>query len=525
MTETAPTTDNLRTAARRLLAGGEWITLAAAVEALEAKVDPDKAAKCYDRLERAGKAALTDPSERQSFGVRRLVMEAMNHLASGGQAEATGTGDERKWRLIPKERAVFSRPKPKRDFLPLEKLTFEADLQNRSGDIHDEKTVKKYQGVLEDGGELPEIECVFDEKKYWVFDGFQRGEAYTREGKGSVPVLVYLGTYEDAEFYALSSNARHGLTRSDADVRKALNKLLDTPHLLKRVTDSVAKHNDLSRAIGAAAGVSKGLVYKVLRERGVKVEGAKLVHLPLPSPASRTETTVTTTTVETPAAKTEPKGWLDTPVEELDLSSAVLHKLEKAGVTTLGELADDLKAGETYGLANGVLLKLKAVVDPNDESDEPEAAPKRYDDHPPLPPEPPPVLTAYQIAQQACDRGPEFLAVARLGRQFMTAASHLIRSPAGEHIRRVCDGKLVVETQVKKHGGNGTRVESIWVNESMVKFIHALVALRPGPPCAGCAGKGNRCCHGVGFAVADKSYRVNSGTAKDLFDELPEGEA
>lgn len=64
------------------------------------------------------------------------------------------------------------------------------------------------------------------EDQYWLADGFHRVEAALRAGWPTIRARVNSGTRRDAILYATGANAQHGLRRSRADVRRAIETLL-----------------------------------------------------------------------------------------------------------------------------------------------------------------------------------------------------------------------------------------------------------------------------------------------------------
>jgi hypothetical protein len=81
-------------------------------------------------------------------------------------------------------------------------------------------TVQDYLAAMKDSVEFPPIEAVFDGEYYWVTDGFHRLAAYSRLGRPFMEVSFISGTLDDARLLALSSNATHGLQRSQMTKRR-----------------------------------------------------------------------------------------------------------------------------------------------------------------------------------------------------------------------------------------------------------------------------------------------------------------
>ena len=87
-----------------------------------------------------------------------------------------------------------------------------------------EATVAEY---IESLDALPPVVVFFDGSEHWLADGFHRLHAYRQAGKASIPADVREGTCREAILHSLGANASHGLRRSNADKRKAVQTVLD----------------------------------------------------------------------------------------------------------------------------------------------------------------------------------------------------------------------------------------------------------------------------------------------------------
>jgi len=123
--------------------------------------------------------------------------------------------------------------------LPLDQIRMDGGTQARAG--LDNQTLAEYaeswyvlssrqNGFLE----MPLIIVYHDGKDYWLADGFHRVVAYRQfldSGKASasphaIRAEVRMGTKRDAVLYACGANATHGLKRTQADKRRAIETLL-----------------------------------------------------------------------------------------------------------------------------------------------------------------------------------------------------------------------------------------------------------------------------------------------------------
>lgn len=90
-----------------------------------------------------------------------------------------------------------------------------------------EDVVAEYAQIVRDGGDFPPVVVYFDGSKYWLADGFHRYHAYRAALAEEIPADVRAGTKREAIFHSVSANVAHGLRRTNADKRKAVETLLN----------------------------------------------------------------------------------------------------------------------------------------------------------------------------------------------------------------------------------------------------------------------------------------------------------
>ena len=90
----------------------------------------------------------------------------------------------------------------------------------------DGATVAAYSASMDDGVAFPSIVVFHDGSEYWLADGFHRLAAIMGRGVQSAACSVSSGTREDAILYAAGANKIHGLRRTNADKRRAVEMLL-----------------------------------------------------------------------------------------------------------------------------------------------------------------------------------------------------------------------------------------------------------------------------------------------------------
>jgi hypothetical protein len=118
------------------------------------------------------------------------------------------------------------------------------------------ETVNDYSNDLLDGAIFPPIIVFYDGSDYWLADGFHRVEAGRKIGRETIVAEIREGSSRDAVLHGVGSNAVHGLRRTQADKRRAVERLL---------TDSEwARWSD--RKIGEVAKVDHKTVGTIRRE-------------------------------------------------------------------------------------------------------------------------------------------------------------------------------------------------------------------------------------------------------------------
>jgi HAMP domain-containing protein/uncharacterized ParB-like nuclease family protein len=105
----------------------------------------------------------------------------------------------------------------------------------------DTKTVDEYADALQSGATLPPVTVFFDGTNYWLADGFHRLAAHRRLNRREIEVEQRDGTQRDAILHSVGANASHGLRRSNADKRRAVEMLLSDPEWSQWSDNAIAK--------------------------------------------------------------------------------------------------------------------------------------------------------------------------------------------------------------------------------------------------------------------------------------------
>src|SRR5689334_7405553 len=103
-------------------------------------------------------------------------------------------------------------------------IRIDGGTQARSG--IDDEVVANYAEALSNNAVYPLVVVFHDGRDYWLGDGFHRFHAHKHAGRDSILVEVHDGSQREALLYACGANAEHGLQRTIADKRKAVEMVL-----------------------------------------------------------------------------------------------------------------------------------------------------------------------------------------------------------------------------------------------------------------------------------------------------------
>jgi len=109
-----------------------------------------------------------------------------------------------------------------------------------------EPKVSEYADLIESGVVFPAVRVFFDGVDYWLADGFHRYHAHKQAGQAAINADVEKGTARAALLYAISANAEHGLPRTNADKRKAVQMMLDDFEWQDWSNAEIARHCKVS---------------------------------------------------------------------------------------------------------------------------------------------------------------------------------------------------------------------------------------------------------------------------------------
>lgn len=111
------------------------------------------------------------------------------------------------------------------ELLPLAAIRVDGGTQSRMA--INQATVDEYTEAMQDGGAIfPALVVYYDGRDYWLADGFHRAAAAMQAGLLAFAADVRQGTVRDAVLHSVGANATHGLRRTNADKRRAVERLL-----------------------------------------------------------------------------------------------------------------------------------------------------------------------------------------------------------------------------------------------------------------------------------------------------------
>lgn len=117
--------------------------------------------------------------------------------------------------------------------IPITAIDFDSATQLRA-EINSEK-VNEYAERMADGDKFPPVDLFEIGDRYLIGDGWHRILAYQKNETLTVEAEIHSGGRTEAIRFALGANAKHGMARTNADKRKAVEVALrEFPNLSNR---------------------------------------------------------------------------------------------------------------------------------------------------------------------------------------------------------------------------------------------------------------------------------------------------
>lgn len=108
--------------------------------------------------------------------------------------------------------------------LNIDRISTDEGTQTRQ--VLDQTTCAEYAQAMLDWKEFPPIDVFSDGTDYWLADGFHRVQGAKDAGLTEIKANIHEGTKRDAILFAVGANDAHGLRRTNADKRTAVELLL-----------------------------------------------------------------------------------------------------------------------------------------------------------------------------------------------------------------------------------------------------------------------------------------------------------
>ncbi len=119
-----------------------------------------------------------------------------------------------------------------------------SDIQDSGAQMREEMkpdVVREYADEMAAGASFPPVEVYHDGSIYWLADGFHRVAAARKLERQTIEAEVREGTARDAIIHGIGANASHGLRRTQADKRRAVERLIRDEEWSKWSNRKIAK--------------------------------------------------------------------------------------------------------------------------------------------------------------------------------------------------------------------------------------------------------------------------------------------
>lgn len=186
--------------------------------------------------------------------------------------------------------------------LPLSALTLDSEIQQRAAMSAD--LIGEYAESIATWIDSAPITVYTDGQTRWVADGFHRVEAAKTAHLEAIPAHQRQGTRRDALLFAVGANRAHGLRRTNADKRRAVETLLNDPEWSQWSDRMIADKASVSPStVGAIRAQLSNLDSST--EESTKRLGADGKERTVPAPDPEKEAM----RAELEKAKREAEGW------------------------------------------------------------------------------------------------------------------------------------------------------------------------------------------------------------------------
>lgn len=226
--------------------------------------------------------------------------------------------------------------------IAIEHLQADDSIQQRVQHIN-EATVDAYVEAATDGWPFPPIIVYRDvHGKYWLADGFHRVKTALALGHDQIPAHLEAGERADALLYAAGANATHGLPRTNADKRKAVETVLDLPTCMQWTDREIARQCKVSHPFVAKVRESFDTIETPLKAKSTGNVSSQTASSP---PKQSVRKTANGRTINTTNITKANKARAKTPAKE---AQQAIHRF---GGSCTDLRAVDLKQTEVFKVA------------------------------------------------------------------------------------------------------------------------------------------------------------------------------
>jgi hypothetical protein len=170
------------------------------------------------------------------------------------------------------EETSMSAKKPKFEFLPIDSLVLDPDIQPRveieGGVVDDYKEIiEAHKGP---DAAFPPVDVFHDGTTHRLADGFHRALAYKEAGHVMIGCHVHEGGKRDAILFSVGTNAKHGLRRTNSDKRRVVEIVLKDEEWSKfsdrKIAEIVGVNHRLVASVRQSLGATGGILQSNVRK-------------------------------------------------------------------------------------------------------------------------------------------------------------------------------------------------------------------------------------------------------------------
>jgi len=182
--------------------------------------------------------------------IRPLVQQGLKGTAL---AQAAGLSDrEARWYAAhlraegPSPNGAGHEATPKAAIVEVSLEAFALGDETQARARLDPAVIEEYAEAMTEGAHFPPVVLFCEGELYWIGDGYHRIAAARRVGFTTIQAEVREGAKREALLYACSANTSHGLRRTNADKRKAVETLLTDEEWGQWSDHHIARHCGVS---------------------------------------------------------------------------------------------------------------------------------------------------------------------------------------------------------------------------------------------------------------------------------------